>query len=79
MMTKSGQRQWKCTKQGWNHLCELGDGTTTWILLKDLKESMPVQVVEYAIANRIAEEPAYAWWVHNVLRCCDHIISKVKS
>ena len=41
---------------------------TTWIPLKDLKELMPVQVAEYAIANRIAKELAYAWWVRNVLR-----------
>ena len=80
LVTKSGQWKRKCTTQGWDHLCELGDGMTIWILLKDLKESMPVQVVEYAIANRIAKEPAYAWWVCNVLRQCDHIIvSKVKS
>jgi hypothetical protein len=50
----------------------------TWIPLKDLKESMPVQVAEYAIANKIAEEPAYAWWVQDVLRHCDHIISEAK-
>ena len=79
LVTKSGQQKLKCTTQGWDHLCELGDGMTTWIPLKDLKESMPVQVVEYAIANRIAKEPAYAWWVCDVLRWCDCIISKVTS
>ena len=79
ILTKSGQRQWKCTTQGWDQLCELGDGTTTWIPLKDLKESMPVQVTEYAIANKIAEELTYAWWVHDVLRCHNCIIGKVKS
>ena len=79
ILTRSSQRQWKCTTHGWDHLCELGDGTTTWIPLKDLKESMPVQVMEYAIANKITKEPAYAWWVRNVLRCCDCIIGKVKS
>ena len=68
LVTKSGQWRWKCTTQGWDHLCELGDGMTTWILLKDLKESMPVQVVEYAIANMIAKELAYVWWVCDVLR-----------
>ena len=40
---------------------------------------MPVQVVEYALANKIAKEPVYAWWVHDVLRCHDCIIGKVKS
>ena len=67
LVMKTGQWKWKCTTQGWDHLCELGDGTTTWIPLKDLKELMPVQVVEYTIANRIAKEPAYAWWVCDVL------------
>ena len=58
ILTKSGQRQRKHTTRGWDHLCELGDGMTTWIPLKDLKESMPVQVAEYAIANKIAKELA---------------------
>jgi hypothetical protein len=31
--------------------------------LKDLKESNPVEVAEYAVANKIDDEPAFAWWV----------------
>ena len=58
IVMKSGQRKLKCITQGWDHLCELGDGTTAWIPLKDLKESMLVQVTEYTIANNIAEELA---------------------
>jgi hypothetical protein len=34
---------------------------------------------EYAVANKIAEEPAFAWWVRGVLRRRDCIIKKVKS
>ena len=79
IIMKSGQQKLKCTTQGWDHLFKLGDGMTAWIPLKDLKESMPVQVAEYTIGNKIAEEPAYAWWIQDVLRCRDHIISKVKS
>jgi hypothetical protein len=33
-----------------------------------LKESYPVEVVEYAKANKIADEPAFAWWVNDVLK-----------
>jgi len=33
-------------------------GSTDWIKLKDLKESYPVQVAEYAVANKLVEEPA---------------------
>jgi hypothetical protein len=55
------------------------DGSTDWIPLKDLKESNPVEVAKYAVANKIAEEPAFAWWVRDVLRPRDRVIKKVKS
>jgi hypothetical protein len=47
------------------------DGSTDWIPLKDLKEANPIEVAEYAVANKIAEEPA--------LRRRDRAIKKVKS
>ena len=28
-----------------------------------MKNSYPVQVVDYAVANHIDDEPAFAWWV----------------
>jgi hypothetical protein len=43
-----------------------------------LKESNPVKITEYAVANKIAEEPAFAWWVQKVLRRRDPLIKKVK-
>ena len=47
--------------------------------IKDLKNSNPVEVAEYAVANRIQDEPAFAWWVKTVLRRRNRIISKVKK
>ena len=47
--------------------------------LKDLKNSNPVEVAEYAVANRVQDEPAFAWWVKTVLRRRNRIISKVKK
>ena len=38
-----------------------------------------VQVAEYAVANKILEEPAFAWWARHVLQKRDRIIRKVKS
>ena len=38
-----------------------------------------VEVAEYAIANRIQEEPAFAWWVKTVLRRRNRTTSKVKK
>jgi hypothetical protein len=42
-------------------------------------EAYPIQVAEYAIANHIDDEPEFAWWVHQVIRRKDCILSRVKS
>ena len=75
----SGRLRPKRTTKGWKMLVEWKDGTTTWAFLKDLKESNPVEVAEYAVANNIATEPAFAWWVPFTIRKRDRIIQKVKS
>ena len=46
--------------------------------MKDLKESHPVEVAEYAKARGIHDEPAFAWWVPYTLRKRDVILSAVK-
>jgi hypothetical protein len=51
----------------------------SWEKLKDLKASNPGKIAKYAVANRLVEEPAFKWWVPNVLRRRNRIISKVKS
>jgi hypothetical protein len=33
-----------------------------------MKESNAFEVDEYAFANQISHEPAFDWWVHDVLR-----------
>jgi hypothetical protein len=55
------------------------DGSSDWVPLKDLKDAYPVQVAEYAVAkNKIANVPAFNWWVHAVLRKQNRIVAKVK-
>ena len=76
---KGTNRHMKRTTRGWDLLVTWKDGTSTWEPLKDMKEVYPVQVAEYAVANRIADEPAFAWWVKDVIRKRDRIIAKVKS
>jgi hypothetical protein len=49
------------------------------VALKDIKHSYPVQVADYAIANKIDDEPAFAWWVPHVFKKRDRILSKIKS
>lgn len=64
---------------GWQLLVEWNDGTTNWVDLKDLKASNPIELAEYAVANKIAEEPAFKWWVDFTLRMRNRIISKTKT
>ena len=76
--TKSGGRRRRQTTRGWELLCQWKDGSTSWEALKDLKECYPIQTTEYAFDALIFEEPAFVWWVHNVIKKRERIISKVK-
>ena len=75
----SGTQQRRWTTKGWKLLVEWKDGSSNWIPLKDLKDSNPLEVAEYAVANKLVSEPAFAWWVPKVLRQRDRNIMKVKS
>jgi hypothetical protein len=63
----------------WQLLLQWKDGSTSWIPLKDLKESNPVDISEYDVASKLVHEPAFAWWVPNVLWKQERIISVVKA
>ena len=75
----SGARNPRLTTRGWDLQVQWRDGSTSWVALKDLKESNPVEVAEYAVVNKIVEEPAFAWWVRSILRRRDRIIKKVQT
>jgi hypothetical protein len=74
-----GNRVPKQTTKGWKLLCQWRDGSSTWVPLVNLKESNPVELAEYAVANRLQEEPVFKWWVSLVLRKRKRIIGKIKS
>jgi hypothetical protein len=78
-ISANGNRAPKKTTRGWHLLCTWKDGTSDWIALKDLKDSNPLEVAEYAVANKLQEEPAFKWWVGEILRRRNRIINKVKS
>ena len=65
---KDGLRRAKSTTKGWKLLVAWKDGTPSWVPLKDSKESHPVQVAEYALANKTVEEPAFACWCTTTVR-----------
>ena len=77
--TKNGTMRRKMTTKGWELCVIWKDGSTNWVDLKDLKNAYPVQLAEYAINNKIADQPAFAWWVPFTIKKRTSIISKVKT
>ena len=78
MTSRNGNRVPKVTTRGCSLLVSWKDGSSDWIPLKDIKDSYPVQVAEYAVTNKIAHEPAFNWWVPTVMRKRNRIVAKVK-
>ena len=72
-----GNQVLRRTTAGWDFLVRWKDGSENWIPLKDLKESNPVEIMEYAQINHLLDEPAFAWWVPHFLAKRDRIVSKL--
>ena len=49
IVTKMGTKRHREKTKGWELLIRRKDGGTDWLALKDIKESYPVQVAEYAV------------------------------
>ena len=47
--------------------------------MKDLKYSYPVPLADYAMSNRLQDEPVFVLWVPYTLKKRIAIISKIKS
>jgi hypothetical protein len=78
-MVHKGRKSLHCSTVGW-HLCiQWKDGSTFWQSLKDLKETYPLAVAEYAVLQGIDDEPAFNWWVNAMLPKREHIIALVKK
>lgn len=65
------------TTKGWRLLVTWKDGTSSLVPLCKMKDSYPVQTAEYAIAKKLAKEPAFKWWIAHVLRKRDRIIKSL--
>ena len=77
--SRNGNRVPKPTTRGWSLLVSWKDGSSNWVPLKNLKDAYPVQIAEYTVANKIANEQAFNWWVlHTALRKRNRIVTKVK-
>ena len=76
--SRNGGRRRRETTKGWEILLLWKDGSSTWEALKDIKECYPVNLAEFAIQRRIAEEPDFAWWIPHIIKKKNRIIAKVK-
>ena len=76
---QNGIRKQKRTTQGWQLCVRFKTGDTQWVKLKELKETNPIETAEYAKANKIDHEPAFAWWVDYTLKKRAKILSAVKK
>jgi Reverse transcriptase (RNA-dependent DNA polymerase) len=78
-VVSNGKRVRRYTTKGWK-LCILWkDGSTSWETLTSVKEAFPVEIAEYAVARKIAEEPAFSWWVPYTLKKKARIVAAVNK
>ncbi len=63
MKTRKGKKKLHQTTMGWTFHVKWKDGSKSWVSLKHLKETNPVNMAEYMVAHEIDEEPAFTWWV----------------
>ena len=80
IINKNGQKKHNATTKGLKFLIKWKDGIQSWVPMIEVKESYPVQLVEYAKLHHLEQdEPAFVWWIAHALRKRDQIISSVKA
>ena len=77
-MSNLNKRRKDSTK-GWEVCIQWKYGSYTWNQVKDVTESFPLQLAEYAVLNQIADETEFSWWINKVLNKRYRIISKTAS
>mmetsp|Transcript_2147 Transcript_2147/g.3294 ORF Transcript_2147/g.3294 Transcript_2147/m.3294 type:complete len:1178 (+) Transcript_2147:1032-4565(+) len=75
----NGRKTKKKTTAGWDLEVEWKDGSSSWISLKEMKNSNPVEVAQYAIDNRIDHEAAFDWWARDILKKKQRLIKMSQS
>lgn len=65
------------TTKGWKFLISWKDGTSSYVPLREMKKTYPLQTAEYAVSHGLAHEPAFKWWVPFTMRKRDRILQKL--
>jgi len=69
----------KCQMTKGLSLCiQWKDGSTSWEPLKDMKESFPIQVAEFAVSRGLQQEAAFSWWFKETLARNNRIVKAMK-
>ena len=68
MFSRNVQRQLRKSTMGWKLKVLWNDSTSTWTPLKDLKDSNPVDLAEFALSKGINKEPDFSWWTLHTLK-----------
>ena len=77
--TKTGMKRRVITTKGWDFQIKWESGDVSYISLKDIKETNPLEIAGYVMANKLDKEPAFAWWIKTALKRRNTIISKVSQ
>ena len=75
--TRTGAKMIVITTKVWDFQIKWASGDTTFIALKDIKETNPVKISEYVLANQLEKEPAFTWWIRTALKRRDTMIRKI--
>jgi Reverse transcriptase (RNA-dependent DNA polymerase) len=67
------------TTKGWKICVPWRDGSMTWERMVEIKEGYLVELAEYVVANQLQGEPAFEWWVPQVLKRKEQLIAQVKT
>jgi hypothetical protein len=67
------------TTKGWKLCIRWKDGSTSWERLATMKDGYPIETSEYAVANKLVSEPAFSWWVPQVLKTRERTIAKLNT
>ncbi len=78
-ITKQGTMRTKRTTKGWDLLLRWKDTSSNWVSLKDVKDSYPIELMEYTFNHNIQDEPAFSWWIPFVKNKRASIISKATT
>ena len=77
--TRTGTKHFRDTTKVVEVLVQQKYGITTWVSLKDVKNSYSVHMAKYVLQRRIAGDPEFAWCIRHVLEKCNRIIGNMKS